>query len=104
MHGLPRRQPCVTSGRRPAPPAFSPVDPDRNTFWYRRPVYEQQGVFAEPKKVLFLTKTDTTGGALPPGTGNCTQGDPLIAVVGCKGPAAGWQGWRLQGARASGWN
>ncbi|PRW44565.1 ABC transporter permease [Chlorella sorokiniana] len=57
----------------------SPSNPVLDTFWYRRPAYDQTGVFADPK-VLFLTKTDTKGGVLPPGTPPCKEGDPMISV------------------------
>ena len=60
---------------RPAPAPRSPTDPSA-TFWYRRPAYDQTGIFLEPKKVLWLTKTNTSGGGsqwcTPPAAG-CPQ-------------------------------
>ncbi len=45
---------CILSAR-------SPSNPVSDTFWYRRPAYDQTGIFAAPK-VLYVTKTDTRGG------------------------------------------
>lgn len=64
----------------PSPvPARSPSNPSVDTFWYRRPAYEQTGIFEEPK-VLYLTKTDTTGApdGLPRGNGS-SQGVTVLS-------------------------
>ena len=52
--------PHVTSRFRNPPGGLPFCSPSGHTYWYRRPAFDQTGIFAAPK-VLYVTKTDTKG-------------------------------------------